>query len=98
MNIAYAAVSASAVAGPFINNIKSAILYPLISLMMGVALLVFLYGVFEFIKNAGADGGEARTIGKQHMIYGIVGLVVMVSAVALLNIVATTFNIPTVTP
>lgn len=91
MNIAYAAVDARAIAGPFIDKIQGAILFPLISLLLGVALLVFLWGVFAYIKNA--EGDEARETGKKHMLFGIIGLVVMVSAFAILKIAAQTFGI-----
>jgi len=90
MNIVYAATAAE-IANPIIDKIKVAILYPLISLMMGVALLVFLWGVFEYI--AGADGDQARETGKRHMFYGIIGLVVMVSAFAILEIATATFGV-----
>ena len=92
MNIAYAAVDAKAIAGPFIDKIQTAILFPLISIMMGVALLVFLWGVFQYI--AGAEGEEARKTGRKHMLFGIIGLVIMVSALALLKLAAGTFDIP----
>lgn len=92
MNIAYAAVDAKAIAGPFIDKIQGAILFPLVSLMMGIALLIFLWGVFAYIKNA--EGDEARETGKKHMLYGIIGLVIMVSAFAILRIAANTFGVP----
>ena len=92
MNIAYAAVDAQTTAGPFIAKIQNAILFPLISLMMGVALLVFLWGVFQYISQAESD--EARKTGRKHMLFGVIGLVVMVSAYALLKIAAKTFEIP----
>ncbi len=72
-------------------KIESAILFPLMSLMMAVALLFFLYGMYEYV--AGADSDEARTNGKTHMLYGIIGLLVMISAYAILKIVAGTFGI-----
>jgi len=91
MNIAYAA-DAEAIAKPFIDKIQTVILFPLISLMMGVALLVFLWGVFQYISQAESD--EARKTGRKHMLFGIIGLVIMVSAFALLKLAAGTFDIP----
>ena len=58
--------------------------------MMGVALLVFLYGCFEFIRSADNDG--ARTTGKKHILWGIIGFVVMVSAYAILQVAAGTIG------
>ena len=67
------------------------ILYPLITLLLAVALMVFLYGGFEFIMGA-AEPGKRQT-GRQHILWGIVGMLVMVSAYSILYIAANTFNL-----
>ena len=84
-------LDAKSIAKPLLDNIERVILFPLISLMMGIALLVFLWGVFGYIKNVESD--EARAVGKRHMLFGIVGFVIMVSAFALLKLAANTFGI-----
>lgn len=88
---AYAATQAQAVAQSFLSRINDAILFPLITLMMAVALLVFLYGAFEYVR--GADSEESRAEGSQHLMYGIIGMLVMLSALALLTIAAGTFGL-----
>ncbi|MFM2381418.1 MAG: hypothetical protein RLZZ76_185 [Candidatus Parcubacteria bacterium] len=88
---AYAATQAQVVAQGFLSRINDAILFPLITLMMAVALLVFLYGAFEYVR--GADSGESREQGSQHLLYGIIGMLVMLSALALLTIAAGTFGL-----
>ncbi len=90
MHFVYAA-TANAAACSLLAKIKTAILYPLISLMMGVALLIFFWGVFRYIANA--EGDEARSTGRKHMIFGIIGLFIMVSALALLEIATSTFGV-----
>ncbi len=87
--IAHAA--AADVAQGFLLKLNDVIIYPLITLMMAVALLVFLYGSFIFITNA-ANEGE-RTRGRQHILWGVVGMVVMVSAYAILTVATGTFGI-----
>jgi hypothetical protein len=72
-NIAYASE-----AGTLIGNIKTKIIEPIISLLFVLATIVFIWGVAEMIR--GADSEEARTTGKQHIIYGLVGLFIMISA------------------
>jgi uncharacterized membrane protein YidH (DUF202 family) len=81
----------AALAKSFVGKINDAILFPLISLMMGVAMLVFLYGAFEYIMNA--DNDAAREKGRSHLLWGIVGLLVMVCAIAILSIAANTFGL-----
>lgn len=87
--IAYAA--GAEVARSFLGKINDIILFPFITLLLAVALVVFLYGCFELIMNA-ADSG-ARTKGKDHVLYGFIGMVVMVSALAILKIAAGTFGL-----
>jgi TRAP-type C4-dicarboxylate transport system permease small subunit len=87
----YAATQAQAVAQNFLSRINDAILFPLITLMMAVALLVFLYGAFEYVR--GADSEESRETGSQHLLYGVIGMLVMLSAMALLTIAAGTFGL-----
>jgi hypothetical protein len=81
------------VATTFVNKVKAAILYPLISLLFGVAFLYFLWGVFQMVAHATSE--EARSTGKMHMLYGIIGMVVMLSAFALLSIAVRTAGLPT---
>ena len=88
---AFAASEAQAVAQGFLAKINEAILFPLITLMMAIALLVFLYGAFEYVKNASNDG--SREEGRRHLLYGTIGMLVMLSALALLTIAAGTFGL-----
>ena len=82
---------AEAVAQGFVDKLNQAILFPLITLLMTIALVVFLYGCFEFIMNAGDPAARAK--GRQHILWGIIGMLVMVSALAILEIAAGTFGL-----
>lgn len=91
--IAYAADGAHVTAAKsMLAKIESAILFPLMTLMMAVALLVFLWGMYEYVLHSDDEG--ARSTGKMHMTYGIIGLLVMISALGILKIAAGTFGIP----
>lgn len=79
------------VAQSFLARLEAAIIGPLITLLIATALLVFLWGMFEYVRNAEND--EKRKKGREHMLWGIVGLLVMVSALAIIRIVAGTFGI-----
>lgn len=89
--LAYAYGHTAAAQG-LLAKIKTTILYPLMTLMVAVALLVFLYGAYEFVKDSGSEDG--RETGKRHMLYGIIGLLVMLSAFTILQIAARTFGVP----
>jgi hypothetical protein len=75
----------------FLTKINEAILFPLITLMMAIALLIFLYGAFEYVKGAANEGD--RETGRRHLLYGIIGMLVMLSAFTILTIAAATFEL-----
>jgi hypothetical protein len=58
---------------------------PLIKLIFAAALVLFFWGVFQFIR--GASDETARATGRQHMIWGVVGMAIMVSVMAIIEIV-----------
>jgi hypothetical protein len=58
---------------------------PLIKLIFAAALVTFFWGVFQFIR--GASDETARATGRNHMIWGIVGMAIMVSVEAVIEIV-----------
>jgi hypothetical protein len=82
---------AATIARSFVERLNQAILFPLISLLLAIALVVFLWGCFQFIANAANP--EARAEGQRHIIWGIIGMLVMVSAYAILSIAANTFGL-----
>jgi uncharacterized membrane protein YidH (DUF202 family) len=68
-----------------ITNILNEIVNPLISLMIGVAVIYFLWGVFEFIRNA--ESSDERKKGGMHMLWGAIGLFIMVTAYGIMNLI-----------
>ena len=87
VNIAYASESLD----QFIFNVNKLIINPLILLLFALALVYFLYGVFEFILNQEND--EKKTKGKTHMMWGIIGIVIMMGVFMIMKIIMNTFNI-----
>jgi uncharacterized membrane protein YjfL (UPF0719 family) len=83
--------AAVAEASSFVDKFNDIILFPLIALMAAVAFFVFLLGCAEYIMNASNDAGREK--GVQHITWGIIGLVVMVSAWAILRIAVGTFGL-----
>lgn len=74
--IAYAADSLPAEAVRVIDNIKAEIINPLIAFLFAIATLYFLWGVYKFIRDADSD--TARVTGQQAILYGLVGMFIMV--------------------
>ncbi len=69
-----------------LSKINTQILNPIIGLMIAIGLAVFIYGVIEFIM--GADNAEKKETGKKHMIWGIIGLFIMVAVFGIMNLLA----------
>ena len=72
------------------------IIQPLIALSFGVALLVFLWGVVKYIKNSGDE--KTREEAKYYMLYGVVGLFVMVSVWGLVRFLIVSIGLNNNTP
>lgn len=62
-----------------------------IPFIIGLAVLVFIYGLFQFITSAGDE--EARGNAKHLIIWSVIAVFVMVSVWGLVNILSGTFNL-----
>ena len=71
-----------------LENIKKAIVDPIIYFLFALALVYFLYGVLELIRNA--DSEEARKVGQQHIIYGVIGMFIMISFYGIMHVICNT--------
>jgi hypothetical protein len=75
----------------FVARVNNAIINPILALIFAAALLYFLWGGFIFITSASADKG--REEGRQHMLWGVIGMVIMVSVFAILRIFLLTVGV-----
>ncbi len=66
-----------------------------IGLLLGIATLVFLVGVIQYVIAGGAE--EKQKTAKSYMLYGIIGLVVMVAAWGIVNLLVGTLGLNTTT-
>ncbi len=78
---------------PLLIKIDKYILNPLLTLMFLVALAVFFWGIVQFISNSDASG-TVREDGKRNILYGIIGMFIMVSAFGIIRVILLTFGIP----
>ncbi len=75
----------------YIENVISgliAVLGKLPALFLAVAVIFTLWGVTKFV--AAGDNDEARDAGKKSMIWGVLGVVIMVSLWGIINLVQKT--------
>lgn len=85
-----------AVLNQFLGKVVTQIINPLILLMSAGALLLFVWGLFEFIRNAGDEG--AREQGRHAIMWGLIGLVIIFGAYGVINIALGTFNLKPIAP
>ncbi len=72
------------------------IVNPFILLLIAVAGVLFSWGVFSFIMNAGES--EKRAEGQKAILWGILGLAIMFGAYGIINIGTATFGLEEVKP
>ncbi|MGB4076425.1 MAG: hypothetical protein WBK28_01840 [Minisyncoccia bacterium] len=72
----------------FIQNVVREIVSPLITLIGLAALVVFVWGMVEFIRNG--DNEEKRSTGQRHMLWGLIGMVIIFGAFTIASIIAST--------
>ncbi len=70
-----------------LETVVGCVFTPLVYLIIGLSVVIFLWGVFKFIRSDGED----KTSGKEFMFWGIVGIFVMVSVWGLVNILSYAF-------
>ncbi len=74
----------------FIAKVVSLIIQPLIALLFALALFFFAAGILFFFNIRGTDPKE-REHGRRMLIWAVIGLFIMVSAVSILAAVTKTF-------
>ncbi len=75
----------------FLQKVVVQIINPIILLLIAGAFVVFLWGVFEFIRQAGDEG--KREEGKSAIFWGLIGLVIIFGAYGIINLALGTFGI-----
>lgn len=79
---------------PLVTMLEDVVLfidYVLVPLVFALALIAFLWGIFNYFIAGGADE-EKRSTGKTFMIWGFVGFFVMVSVWGIVNLLVGTFG------
>jgi hypothetical protein len=75
----------------FLLKVVTQIINPLILLLSAGAMVVFVWGVFEFILHAG--DASKREEGRQAIFWGVIGFVIIFGAYGIINIALATFNL-----
>ena len=76
----------------FVGKISVAIINPLLALFFAAGLLLFVWGIIEFLGGLSEDS-EKKEDGKRHMLWGVIGMFIMVAALAIINLITNTFGL-----
>ena len=77
----------------FVSKVNAAIINPLLALFFAAGLLLFIWGIIEFLSGLNSES-EKKEDGKRHMLWGVVGMFIMVAATAIINLILNTFSLP----
>ncbi len=79
------------VGASIIDKIVEIIINPLLVLIFAAGLVVFMWGLLQFMKNVDNEG--ERSTGKSHMLWGLVGMFIMVAVQGIIGLVVDTLDI-----
>jgi len=88
---AYAQDIGGSTIGAYLQSIIGFINVVLIPFIFAIAFIVFIWGVFQYFIAGGANE-EKREQGKQLVMWGIIGFVVMVSVWGIINLFTNTLG------
>lgn len=87
----------AATVGSLLGAINQVLINPAIAFLFAVALVYFFWGLIKFLANRGSSEDAVAT-GKQHMIWGVIGMFVMVSAFAIINFITASLDVKGIDP
>jgi len=101
--LAFPLMAAAATIEDIIGTIRG-IVDTIVPLFMVIAVAVFLWGIVKYITSAGDE--EKAKAARGYIIYGLIGLFVMVAFWGIIRVVASTFGVqeggtvtlPTISP
>jgi hypothetical protein len=75
-----------------LDVILNTFINPIIQVVFALGILMFMWGLFEFMRQ-GPGNPEAKSKGQQHMIWGVIGVFIMVAVWGIIGFVANTLGL-----
>ncbi len=75
----------------FIAKVVTLIIQPLVILLLTAGIAYFIWGVAMYIFNS--DNADERQKATQHLIWGVLGILIMVGVIGILRIATATFGV-----
>lgn len=80
----------AASATSLVGAVNKVLINPLIILLFAVALVVFTWGVARYLLNP--ENEEVRKQSRSHMMWGVIGMFIMVSVFGIMRIILNTIG------
>ena len=74
-----------------VNKIITNVLSPIIVLLFGIAMVILLWGIIQYVIGAQGDSSKLKQ-GRNVIIYGIIGIAIMASAWGLVRMICNFFE------
>jgi len=74
-----------------LERINTYVVDPIIAVIFTLGLLLFFVGIVEYLWEI--KDGTTNGDGRKHLIYGLVGMLVMVSVNGIINMITNTFQL-----
>lgn len=68
-----------------LTKITSGIIEPFLGFLGAIAGMFFIWGLIDYIR--GAENEDKRTTGKRHVVWGVIGLFIMVCVWGIIQII-----------
>ncbi len=76
-----------------LGRIKYELLWPAMTVIFAAGFFLFIWGLVKFLWNVEEGSASSSSEGRQHMIWGIVGMLIMVSFWSIIALIDGTFNL-----
>jgi uncharacterized membrane protein YidH (DUF202 family) len=73
------------------QSVNRVIINPLIFFIFALALVYFVYGLAKYLLSP--DNEELKKSSKQHMLWGVIGMFIMVAVFGIMNLVLNTLGV-----
>lgn len=74
----------------FINAINKVVINPIIYFIFSLGTILFLFGIIRFFLNPTDE--KIRGESKKHMVWGLIGMFIMVSVFGIMNLIVNTIG------
>ena len=74
-----------------LERFVSLLIIPAIKIVVAAGFFIFVWGFVSYFYNL--SQGESTQEGKAHMLWGVLGLLIMVSVGGILALISTTFSL-----